>query len=118
MSQMRKIDTDDARQRYLAAFEAFDSQQRQSGKEPTWLRDLRADAIARFAELGFPTLKDEEWRQTDISPITRLSGAIAAGHHLNGSAGSDIEPFLLPGLKCSGLVFINGQYEERLSSPG
>ena len=36
-----------------------------------WLQELRERAFARFAELGFPTTHDEEWRFTNVSPIAR-----------------------------------------------
>jgi Fe-S cluster assembly protein SufD len=34
-----------------------------------WLQDLREKATARFTALGFPTVRDEEWRFTNVSPI-------------------------------------------------
>ena len=42
---------------------------------PPWLRDLRARGAARFAALGFPTVRQEEWRFTNVAPIadTRVS---------------------------------------------
>jgi len=36
---------------------------------PRWLQDLRDRGAARFSALGFPTVRDEEWRFTNISPI-------------------------------------------------
>ncbi len=33
---------------------------------------LRKSAIARFAELGFPTVGDEEWRFTNLAPLVRI----------------------------------------------
>jgi Fe-S cluster assembly protein SufD len=40
-------------------------------KAVTWLQTLREAAFQRFAELGFPTTHDEEWRFTNVAPITR-----------------------------------------------
>src|SRR2546430_4390398 len=57
----------DRNARYVAAFEAF-ARNGASGA-PEWLRELRRGAIARFAELGFPTTKQEEWRFTSVAPI-------------------------------------------------
>ena len=34
-----------------------------------WQQDLRDKAAARFAALGFPTVRDEEWRFTNVAPI-------------------------------------------------
>ena len=36
---------------------------------PRWLQDLRDRAASRFAALGFPTVRDEEWRFTNVAPI-------------------------------------------------
>jgi Fe-S cluster assembly protein SufD len=38
-----------------------------------WLKELRERAFARFAELGFPTTHNEEWRFTNVAPIARSS---------------------------------------------
>src|SRR2546429_3211627 len=53
--------------RYLAAFKAFAGNG--AGRAPSWLKEIREGAIARFAELGFPTTKQEEWRFTSVAPI-------------------------------------------------
>ena len=34
-----------------------------------WQQDLRDKAAARFTALGFPTVRDEEWRFTNVAPI-------------------------------------------------
>jgi Fe-S cluster assembly protein SufD len=51
---------------YVEAFRA-----RQHGREPDWLGESRARALARFAELGFPTRREEAWRFTDLRPLQR-----------------------------------------------
>ena len=43
-----------------------------------WLQQLREAAFQRFAELGFPTTKNEEWRFTNVAPIARAKFATAA----------------------------------------
>jgi Fe-S cluster assembly protein SufD len=50
-------------QPWLAALE-----QRPTGA-PRWLQDLRERAASRFAALGFPTVREEEWRFTNVAPI-------------------------------------------------
>ena len=42
---------------------------------PAWLQPLRESAFRRFAELGFPTTHDEEWRFTNVAPIARTTFA-------------------------------------------
>src|SRR5262249_5108949 len=39
------------------------------GEKDDRLRRLREDAFARFAELGFPTVRLEDWKYTNTSPI-------------------------------------------------
>jgi len=36
---------------------------------PRWLQDLRDRGASRFAALGFPTVRDEDWRFTSVAPI-------------------------------------------------
>ncbi len=38
----------------------------------TWFNQLRAHALEQAGTLQVPTTRDEEWRFTDISPLTRL----------------------------------------------
>jgi Fe-S cluster assembly protein SufD len=54
---------------YLAEHAAF--AERSSG-DAAPLRRLRRTAIERFAALGFPAPKDEEWRFTNLAPLTRI----------------------------------------------
>jgi Fe-S cluster assembly protein SufD len=42
---------------------------------PAWLQPLRETAFARFAELGFPSTHNEEWRFTNVAPIARTTFA-------------------------------------------
>src|SRR5271169_2360976 len=38
----------------------------------TSLLPLRKAGLAQFAELGFPTLQNEDWRFTNVAPLARL----------------------------------------------
>ena len=40
---------------------------------PGWLAPIRRAAIERFAELGFPTRKDEVWKYTSTAPIAQAA---------------------------------------------
>ena len=48
-----------------AAFEAFLT----TRDEPTWLLDRRRDAFRLFQSTPLPTLREEEWRRTDIRAL-------------------------------------------------
>jgi len=53
--------------RYLAEFE--DLERRNAAGTPAWLSELRRAAMADFAERGFPTTRDEDWRYTNLAPL-------------------------------------------------
>jgi len=60
--------------RYLVEFE---TQAKELAVGPERLRELRRQAIERFAVLGFPTIKMEEWRFTNVAPIARTEFNLA-----------------------------------------
>ena len=65
----------EARERYLAAAGTFAGETR----VPDWWRELRERAIARFAAMGFPTTRQEEWRFTSVAPIVETAFPIGTG---------------------------------------
>jgi Fe-S cluster assembly protein SufD len=85
-----------------------------NGDAGSALHAMRKDALAQFAELGFPTTRNEEWRFTNLSPLTKLSFTLPDGQASVPAA--SIDPFILPGTTCR-LVFVNGRYDEDLSTP-
>src|SRR5438128_640668 len=56
-----------AKDRYLAEFQALE--RRGAFRSPSWLAPLRRRAIDRFAESGFPTTRDEDWRYTNLTSL-------------------------------------------------
>ncbi|HLR06687.1 MAG TPA: hypothetical protein VK117_12805, partial [Pyrinomonadaceae bacterium] len=54
--------------------------------EPSWLRRMREDSFAHFERVGFPSVKEEEWKYTNVAPIAKLQFAPA---FLNGQRGSN-----------------------------
>jgi Fe-S cluster assembly protein SufD len=81
-------------------------------KEPVWLARLRDRGMQRFDELGFPTIHDEEWRFTNLAPITTREMHRAADISLDAS---DLAPFAIEGLDAVQLVFVNGRFAPALS---
>ncbi len=82
---------------------------------PQWLLPLRDAGIAGFIELGFPTLRDEDWRFTNIAPIAALHFQPAHAVAVNGAETKTLSaaPFAqLPGCR---LVFVNGFFSPKLS---
>jgi len=55
---------------YRAGFERF-ALSRAAAAEPAWLRERRTAAFARFVETGLPGPRDEAWRHTPMTTLTR-----------------------------------------------
>ena len=77
-----------------------------------WLSQLRAKAVDRVGALTVPTTRDEEWRFTDISPLTKISfQPVRSAPKL---APAESERFALPEASAC-LVFVDGVYAPQLS---
>jgi Fe-S cluster assembly protein SufD len=87
-----------------------------AGNRLAWLRNMRRDAFARFAETGIPTTRMEDWRFTNLSSLAQTPFRLARDGRNSVSAQS-LEKFRLAGASCQ-LVFVNGRYEPELSTLG
>jgi Fe-S cluster assembly protein SufD len=98
---------------YLADFDR--QAQAAAGQEPAWLRERRQAAMARFAAVGFPTTRQEDWKYTNVAPIARqpFHLAAAASEAVQPAA---IAPFGFGQAGWSQLVFVDGRYAPALSS--
>src|SRR5215207_9574612 len=99
---------------YLEQFERFD--QPGAGNQPSWVYAIRQAGMARFAELGFPTLKDEDWRFTNVAPIAKLPFRPVLDPPEHGLRASDIAKLNFANIKATRLVFVDGHFAEDLSS--
>ena len=98
---------------YLAAFNGLAAAARES--EPAWLRILRKTAIGSFQKSGFPTLKDEDWKHTNVAPVVRTPFRFDPQAEAQRIPGDLIEAYTFGLLKCSQLVFVNGRFAPKLS---
>ena len=80
---------------------------------PRWLQDLRDRAAARFSALGFPSVREEEWRFTNVSPIANGEFAPATG------AGLRLDEDAVSGFLYSDAPYrvavVNGRFAPELS---
>lgn len=77
-----------------------------------WFNDLRAHAVDRVGALTVPTTHDEEWRFTDISPLTRIP--FQPAYNAAQVDPEDLERFALPEAGAR-LTFVDGVYVPQLS---
>jgi Fe-S cluster assembly protein SufD len=100
-----------AKDHYTAEFERLAS--RLAGQSAPWLRELRSAAIARFAERGFPTPRDEDWKYTRTAVLEKRAFDCEA---VDGAVDMDkINALLQAESAAPRLVFINGRYFPALS---
>ena len=94
---------------YLEAFRELEKVRQ--GAEPVWLRHLRAEGWDIFKSNGFPTVRDEDWRFTNLASLTRTEFRRAPESAISRSA---VDGSLLAGAVCQ-LVFVNGRFAPGLS---
>ncbi len=89
-----------------AAFEAFVK----GRDEPAWLIDRRRSAFDRLRATPLPTLRDEEWRRTDVRALKLDAFAPPAQASPSAEAIVSIQPALaaLGGAYATGLAHIDG----------
>jgi Fe-S cluster assembly protein SufD len=65
------ISPGDAQEHFVRRF--ADCEAKLAEASPGWLAPIRRAAIERFAELGFPTRKNEAWKYTNTAPISKAA---------------------------------------------
>jgi Fe-S cluster assembly protein SufD len=96
---------------YLEKFEQLES----PAQQPAWLSPLRTTGMASFIEQGFPTLKHEDWRFTNVAPIAALPFRPAREALVNGAEGKTLDEAVFTKLPGNRLVFVNGFFSAGLS---
>ena len=97
---------------YLSLFKDFENSL--NGEKSSAFHKLRKEAIAKFAELDFPNLHQEEWRFTDMSPI--LNYNFASPDKKNLPSMKEVSKFQFDGMESFSAVFVNGHYVPELSA--
>ncbi len=98
---------------YVEKFGAF------AARIPTgnagWVGKVRQHAIERFAALGFPTMRNEDWHFTSVAPIAESEFHVTEAPGGEAKTG-DLEPFQFGEKAWPTLVFVNGRFSEDLST--
>ena len=86
----------------------------QRADEPAWLRAARVAAFAEFERVGFPTVREEDWKYTSTAPIARatFTPSLGSAQSLNG----ELRKFAFEEGRNSQLAFLNGVFQPESSS--
>lgn len=88
------------------------------GRESSDLRKTRQSAFERFRESGFPTIKNEDWKYTNIARLLKeeyaLDGEITGegAKVTGGRVQATIEGARIAGLDCYSIVLVNGVWQK------
>jgi Fe-S cluster assembly protein SufD len=95
---------------YAAAFDSADGDQ----AVPAAVRAFRRAAFDRFAALGFPTPKNEDWHYTSVASIADQEFALLTSR--TGDVGrDDLAPFDFGASDWHTITFVNGRFAPELS---
>jgi Fe-S cluster assembly protein SufD len=92
---------------YQAAFRSV----RESAPTVPWLELVRGSALERFEQLGFPSVKEEDWKYTNLATLAK-ENFVPAG---NNPAITEVARFAYPETAGAHLVVVNGFLREELS---
>lgn len=88
-------------------------QELEGTNEPSSLKEMRQAAFSKFEKEGFPTVKNEEWKYTNIQPLVNKTYLLNEDVDV---ADLDLSKADIPELDAHRIVLINGQYVLAFSS--
>jgi len=109
----KMIETKEEKNIYLSNFARFEKDVSANGH--SWIHRLRKSAIKRFAEIGFPTTRNEEWKFTNVAPIAKMPFKSLAASE-TALTWDRLRRSAFPIDKSHRLVFVDGFYAPELSS--
>jgi Fe-S cluster assembly protein SufD len=80
----------------------------------SFIQDIRQKAIEKFAELGIPARKNEEYKYSNVQKLFSETVALSATESSFKIA--SFEKYLIPNLDAHIVVLVNGFFSEELSS--
>jgi len=87
--------------------------ERRSPRDPGWVAEIRRAGMERFRETGFPTVREDAWKYTNVAPFVNVPFQLASHER-----GSFARPLPLPAGAGVQIVLVNGRYAPDLSSVG
>jgi Fe-S cluster assembly protein SufD len=107
---MNEIIHSELKEILLSNFKSFES--KLNGKADSPIHKKRKEALLSFEKLGFPNIKNEEWKYTNFSSALSKNYKFPEKSSLTKK---DIQPFLLKMKNANILIFINGKFSKEYS---
>ncbi len=99
------------KEQFLKQFQSFENTL--NGERELPFHKIRKDAIEKFSSLNFPSVKDEEWKYTNINPL--LSKEFKSADSIPEVYSEFIAKYLFDKKEFITLVFINGYFSKEFS---
>ncbi|RYC68760.1 MULTISPECIES: Fe-S cluster assembly protein SufD [Spirosoma] len=94
----------------LAAFQT--NEERMNGESRTPVHQVRRAALKQFDLLGFPTIRHEEWKYSNVSGLFKEAFELDEQSPITSD---DLASLEIPNLDGNILYFVNGKYHPELS---
>lgn len=88
------------------------------GARTPWVIRAREIALDQFAQVGFPSTRDEEWKYTSVAAIEKRTFTAMPNGADSRSLEAEIATHLFPDLAGHRLVFVDGRHAPALSTVG
>lgn len=89
-----------------------------AGHDVPWVAEARHSALSRFMEHGFPTRRDEDWKYTDVSMLSKRASLAPDHIPLDLPSTAALHAWTLSQQVTHFMVFVNGHYSVELSAQG
>lgn len=104
----------ESKQNQDAYFASFTELEKRARAGPEWVHRIRKEALEQFGELGFPNTHQEDWKYTNVAPLTKIPFELAGPEAARLSA-KQLERAPFTGFGRNRLVFVNGRFSRELS---
>ncbi len=104
------VSYNDFKEQLLTSFR--DNEELMNGERKSPLHQLRRSALKQFEQLGFPTIRHEEWKYSSVNGLLKEDFGLDTSSNLTAE---DLIPLEIPNLEGNLLYFINGRYHPELS---
>ena len=102
----------DIKQYFINQFDEFEKSL--NGERSSDFHKVRKDAISKFADLTFPTQKDEEWKYTSLNTLLKNDYSVFPDTE-NVLELKDVRQYFLDEIDTYRIVFVDGLYSPFLS---